>query len=68
VRRHIVAWGIVVSGAILQGAVTAVKWLQGFPVPTSVFRERQECDDWLAQQLVLDEMARSNRRKVGLTG
>jgi hypothetical protein len=68
VRKHIVAWGIVVSGAVLQGAVTAVKWLSGFPVPTSVFRERRECEDWLSQQLVLDEMARENRRKVGLTG
>jgi hypothetical protein len=68
VRKHVVAWGIVVSGAVLQGAVTAVKWLQGFPVPTSVFRERRECEDWLAQQLVLDEMARENRKKVGLTG
>jgi hypothetical protein len=68
VRKHIVAWGIVVSGAVLQGAVTAVKWLQGFPVPTSVFRDRRECEDWLSQQLVLDEMARENRRKVGLTG
>ncbi len=68
VRKHVAAWGIVVSGAVLQGAVTAVKWLSGFPVPTSVFRERRECEDWLAQQLVLDEMARNNRKKVGLLG
>jgi hypothetical protein len=68
VRKHIAAWGIVVSGSVLQGAVTAVKWLGGFPCPTSVFRERRECHDWLEQQLVLDEMARSNRRKVGLLG
>jgi hypothetical protein len=68
VRRHVVAWGIVVSGAVLQGAVTAVKWLSGFPVPTSVFRERRECEEWLAQELVLDEMAKKNRKKVGLLG
>jgi hypothetical protein len=68
VRQHVVAWGIVVSGAVLQGAVTAVKWLTGFPVPTSVFTSRRECEDWLAQQLVLDEMARANRKKVGLLG
>ena len=58
VKRHMIAWGIVVSSSLLQGAVTAVMWLSSFPVPTRVFTDRRECEDWLAQQLALDQLSR----------
>lgn len=57
IKRHMIAWGIVVGNSLLQGAVTAVSWLGSFPVPTRVFTDRRACADWLDQQLALEQLA-----------
>ncbi len=56
IKRHIIAWGIVAPRPLMRGAITAVTWLGQFPVTTRVFAERTECDDWLAQQLAIEQL------------
>ena len=52
-RRHVVAWGFVAAG-VMRGALTAIGWLNAFPVPMSVFATRSDCETWLDARLADD--------------
>lgn len=56
-RQHVVAWGFV-AGGVMRGALTAIGWLNAFPVPMNVFVTRHECDSWLEAQMMHDIRAR----------
>jgi len=57
-RQHVVAWGFVAAG-VMRGALTAIGWLNAFPVPMSVFATRRDCETWLDARLADDLRRRS---------
>ena len=56
-RQHVIAWGFVAAG-VMRGALTAIGWLNAFPVPMSVFATRRDCENWLEARLAEDLRAR----------
>lgn len=61
IAERTVAWGFLIPNPVVRGAITAIRWVGSFPVPIKMFAERFECEQWLEQQLALDDLAREKR-------